>query len=581
MAKVTSGSFNTTAYSNRYLTFSWTCTQNIEKNQSTISWSLVGAGSASGYYKAAPFEVKIADEVVYSSSTRIQLWNGTKVASGTKVITHNTDGAKSFSASVKAAIYSAAVNVSGSKTWELKDIPRKATLSTATNFNDEENPTITYTNPAGTAVTTLQACISFDKSADNIAYRDISKTGTSYTFNLTSAERETLRKACTTANSMTVYFYIKTVISGTTFYSSLTRTLTIKDGSATLSPVVEDTNEKTLTLTGDKNKLIKYYSNAKATSGAAARKHATISSQSITNNSTEISAASGTFNKVESAVFDFSVKDSRKNTVTKQVTKTLINYIKLTCNLKASATLESDNTAKVSFTISGNYFNGSFGAVTNSLKIYYRYKKDNGEFTGWKSTDITPTSNKYSNSFTLTGLDYRSTYTIEAAARDKLWEAYDNYKYSEAVVVKAQPIFDWSSEDFNFNVPVTANGVKLFYTSGDSFSLQGTWCNFAGCISDGTTTLYLTIPLSKPVLANSVSFDGYIIGRGINGYVNGTGFNDSTAINLKGSSNYTVTNKISDVGIELAIKFNAAVANANNNTPVNFHPYGTLTITFN
>ena len=33
-----SGSFNTTAYSGRYLTFSWTATQNVAANTSTISW---------------------------------------------------------------------------------------------------------------------------------------------------------------------------------------------------------------------------------------------------------------------------------------------------------------------------------------------------------------------------------------------------------------------------------------------------------------------------------------------------------------------------------------------------------------
>ena len=41
-----SGSFNTTAYSGRYLTFSWTATQNVAANTSTISWRLVGAAQA-------------------------------------------------------------------------------------------------------------------------------------------------------------------------------------------------------------------------------------------------------------------------------------------------------------------------------------------------------------------------------------------------------------------------------------------------------------------------------------------------------------------------------------------------------
>ena len=40
MAKVTSGSFNTGSKNSRYLTFSWSCTQDTSKNQSTINWEL-------------------------------------------------------------------------------------------------------------------------------------------------------------------------------------------------------------------------------------------------------------------------------------------------------------------------------------------------------------------------------------------------------------------------------------------------------------------------------------------------------------------------------------------------------------
>ena len=94
-----SGSFNTTAYKGRYLTFSWTATQNVAANTSTLSWKLVGAGSASGYYMAGNFKVVIAGETVYSSASRIELRNGTVVATGTKVLTHNADGTKTFSAS--------------------------------------------------------------------------------------------------------------------------------------------------------------------------------------------------------------------------------------------------------------------------------------------------------------------------------------------------------------------------------------------------------------------------------------------------------------------------------------------------
>lgn len=127
-----SGSFNTTAYSGRYLTFSWTATQNVAANTSTISWRLVGAGTGSGYYVSGNFKVVIAGETVYQSATRIELRVGTVVATGTKTLTHNSDGTKTFSASAEAGIYTVAVNCRGSGNFTLNTIPRASTV-TATN----------------------------------------------------------------------------------------------------------------------------------------------------------------------------------------------------------------------------------------------------------------------------------------------------------------------------------------------------------------------------------------------------------------------------------------------------------------
>ena len=150
------GNINTTAYNNRHLTFSWTTkTQSIENNHTVISWALAGAGTATGYYKAAPFTVIINGETVYSSSTRIELRDGTKVASGEAVIKHNADGTKRFSVSVSAAIYSYTVNVSASGSWDLNAIPKGAKITASTAFTDISNPTISYTNAAGESVTSL------------------------------------------------------------------------------------------------------------------------------------------------------------------------------------------------------------------------------------------------------------------------------------------------------------------------------------------------------------------------------------------------------------------------------------------
>ena len=111
-----SGSFGTSGYSGRYLTFNWwTNGRSIDGNYTDIGWNLVGSGNASAsWYKAGNFKVVIDGETVYSSSTRINLYNGTTVASGTKRIYHDSQGNKQFSAYAEAGIYTIAVNCSGS-----------------------------------------------------------------------------------------------------------------------------------------------------------------------------------------------------------------------------------------------------------------------------------------------------------------------------------------------------------------------------------------------------------------------------------------------------------------------------------
>lgn len=153
MAQVSSGSFNTTAYGNRYLKFSWSVkSTSISGNYKEISWSLVGAGGGTNYYEAGNFKVVIDGESVYTSSGRIKLWDGTTVASGTKKIYHNSTGNKSFSASVQAGIFYFDVNCSGSGSWELPSIPRYATSNqsfsskteTSISMNWSSDSTIDY-----------------------------------------------------------------------------------------------------------------------------------------------------------------------------------------------------------------------------------------------------------------------------------------------------------------------------------------------------------------------------------------------------------------------------------------------------
>lgn len=468
----TSGSFNTTGYEGRYLTLSWTATQSIANNTSTISWTLSGAGTASSsWYYAGNFKVVIAGETVYSSEERIQLYNGTTVATGTKTVTHNSDGTKSVSMSAEAGIYTYAVNCSGSQTFTLTTIPRAASILTAPNFNDEENPTVTYSNPAGNSVTSLEICMSADDGVSVlIGYKTLTKTSSSYTFSLTSTERGYLRSACATSNSCIISFIIRTYIGGSYYYSKLNKTLSIVNANPVISPSIQDSNDTTYALTGNRNIMVNLYSNASITMGVTAQKNTTISSKKVTCGN-KSRTTDGTINNVESGTFVITATDARGNTTTYTSNKTFIPYVKLTCDI---GNTQPDTQGNYTFTVSGNYYNASFGSQSNTLTLQYRYKESGGSYGSWTSMTATKTNNTYTASANITGLDYRKNYIFQAKATDKLDEVTTGEHPARAL-----PVFDWSGSDFNFNVPVNfaagATGI-----SGGGGLMYGTCSTAAG-----------------------------------------------------------------------------------------------------
>lgn len=137
-----SGTLNSSGYEGRYVQLTWTATQDIANNKSTVKWSLKGAGSAqASWYMAGGFYVKINGSVVLNQSTdtRIKLYNGTSISSGTVQINHNSDGTKSFAVEIQAGIYTYARNCSGSKTFTLDTIARASQPSCITYPNNTQN----------------------------------------------------------------------------------------------------------------------------------------------------------------------------------------------------------------------------------------------------------------------------------------------------------------------------------------------------------------------------------------------------------------------------------------------------------
>lgn len=183
-----SGSFKTNGYTGSkdtiYLEFSWTATQSIVSNATTISWALKGSRTSSGYVMAGGFRLVIDGETVLDKSTdyRIELRNGTVVASGSKTITHKADGTRSFDVSMQGAIYTWAVNCWGNKTFTLDTIPRKSSLTVA-NGTLDISQTLTVTQQSSSFTHSIKAVcgssVSYIKADGTTSATEVKHKGTS------------------------------------------------------------------------------------------------------------------------------------------------------------------------------------------------------------------------------------------------------------------------------------------------------------------------------------------------------------------------------------------------------------------
>ena len=238
-----SGSFNTSAYNNRYLTLSWeTTSQSIDDNTSTIKWTLKGAGSASGYYISGNFKVVINGATVYSSSTRIELWNGTTVASGTTTISHNADGTKSFTASAEAGIYYVAVNCTGSGSFTLDTIPR-ATTPTLSASTFDMGTSITISTPRASASFTHTLSYTFGSLSGSIG----TGIGTSTTWTVPLTLANAIPNAISGVGSITCQTYNGSTLIGTksvTFTASVPSTVIPSISAVSIKEAIDGIADK-------------------------------------------------------------------------------------------------------------------------------------------------------------------------------------------------------------------------------------------------------------------------------------------------------------------------------------------------
>lgn len=450
--------YSANSYQGRKLRLYCTSTTSIANNTSTINWTLYSEGGSSSYYTTGPTTVTINGvEVYYKGKTYWddKIFPAAKGStSGSLTVTHNSDGKKSINVSLSTAIYTSTVTTN-SGTWTLDNIPRYATITSAPNFTDIQNPTIQYNNQAGTNATSLQACISLTGSNDDIEYRDISLTGTSYTFNLTEAERNVLRQATTTSNTRTIYFYLKTVISGNTFYQNKAVTFTIVNANPTFNVAYLDTNATTTAITGNNQQIIQNNSTLQINiTNATALKYASLSSASVNVNGAittqSLSGSSltiniGTIDVSSNLTVPVTITDSRGNSTTINLTIQVLAWSLPNAIISLQRLNNYYDTTNL--TVDANY---SSLDSKNTITIQYQIKKVSDTSYG----SLTTIQDNVQTQFTA---DNTYEWNVKVILTDKLGTT--NYILT---LGKGIPIvyFDNIMNSTGFNCfPLTAEGV--------------------------------------------------------------------------------------------------------------------------
>ena len=157
-----SGTITKTINSYFYLKITWSATQNISTNKSTVTAKLYFGGS--GYTSAGSVQRAVSitiDGTKYTSTSAVTKSRGQELLlmTASKAISHNADGTKSFSLSGYAALqltlsgtYYGTVSLD-SKTFTLNTIPRASVPTLSASTTAMGNAVTIYTNRASSSFT--------------------------------------------------------------------------------------------------------------------------------------------------------------------------------------------------------------------------------------------------------------------------------------------------------------------------------------------------------------------------------------------------------------------------------------------
>ena len=521
-----SGSFSTNKYSTSShgtigLNLSWTATQSVANNTTTIKWTLKSNGSMSTGYnvQAGPVTVTINGTKVLNTTSRFAMYGGGKYKkTGSITVTHNTDGTKSVSMSVKAAIYSASVNCTESKTYTLDKIDRYALITDISDFDDETRPTITYINPLGTdRVNDVYVRMTWSGGALNATdWIKVDDNGGTYEFTSTSlpdAAISDMLSACSSDTRLVVNFEIKSTMDGTVYTYTKAGAMRVVNANPTFTNLRYYDGNRTVTLVTDNpTKIVQNLSvvhfaaaNISAIKGAKLEelKIEIPNLTTVTENYHTESTSSkdnidithpSAFNFTENVVASVKLTDSRGNFTIVKLTIVMLGYTAPTATI--DVTRQSNFYDDTNVNVNTNY---SSLDGKNEMTIYGLYK-----LTTDPGYDPQTRFEVINGSATIS-LDNKFEWNVQIAIKDKIstWIVYDNLYVGVGIPIV---FFDKLKKSVGINcLPNNNNDLEV---NGSSVVKKyqaiersvGFWI-------DGRTIYEKTIALSSAVTVNANSWN--------------------------------------------------------------------------
>lgn len=434
--------------------------QSTANNTTTVQYQLrhyTPADFSITYYSSSQ---KITGDVTASSSnTQNKKFSEgeTTLLTKSKDITHNNDGSKSISVggSFTNSYFGNTVTIKNT-TVNLPKINRLATVTSARDFTDEENPELSFNNPAGF---TIKPWLVIKDNAGTSVYSLSRTTGITspYTWSLTDAERTAMRNATNKQKSYKVQIGVDTYNGSTKLGNNYKeQIMTYVNAEPSQSTTFTETNQKVIDVLGtsNANTIIQNVSQLKLTSTPTVKKGATVSKITFEHNGKPTDDSTSPYEQTYVPVnnkFKVTITDSRGYSITDptEYAKTMVEYVIVSID-SFSFKRENPTSSNIILNAQIRYKQATFGSTDNVPTIKWKLGAE-GELNALTTEDYTIDSAnnriKISNLVLENVLSYKSEGKFFLYVNDLLTNDVEN----DIFVPKGIPTCDMGEHDFKVN----------------------------------------------------------------------------------------------------------------------------------